>query len=254
MPQHTALKKMNWSRREIVMAGLSLAAAGCSTSTNGLLSKSLPPVPPKNTDLAGLPRVPRPIQTPQVVTQNVPAPAPAPAPTPGNVLHVIPRTTWAKSAPVPSRLNLMGNVSRITVHHEGCPEPVEFADVRSTSARLELIRTVHVRDRQWGDIGYHFIIDRAGRVWEARPLQYQGAHVKNNNEHNIGIMLMGNFDIQRPTDAQTSALRQTVIALRRQHMVNMRYVKTHQEINPTRCPGKFLQERLVSLRSNGYLV
>ena len=29
------------------------------------------------------------------------------------------------------------------------------------------------------DVGYHYAVDRAGRVWECRPLTWQGAHVRN---------------------------------------------------------------------------
>ena len=29
---------------------------------------------------------------------------------------------------------------------------------------MEQVRGVHTRDRKWADIGYHYIIDRAGRI------------------------------------------------------------------------------------------
>jgi N-acetyl-anhydromuramyl-L-alanine amidase AmpD len=102
-----------------------------------------------------------------------------------------------------------------------------------------------------GDIGYHFIIDRAGRIWEGRPLIYQGAHVKDENEHNLGIMTLGNFDRQSPTTAQLMTLQHMLAYLRHQYSVPVSKVYTHQELNPTACPGLHLQPRIVAMRKNG---
>jgi len=139
----------------------------------------------------------------------------------------------------------MGYINQITVHHEGFPEPVRFTGVEQTAAHLEKVRLSH-RRRGWADIGYHYIIDRAGRIWEARPARYQGAHVKNNNEHNVAVMVLGNFDIQQPTDAQLESVSRMVRHLRRKYAVY-----THRELRPTRCPGESLQASIDAMRSRG---
>ncbi len=236
---------MSVSRREFLVAGLGLAVAGCTeyaTDWNDRPSPQWTSAPPTSHGQ----RVYAPTQ-PQVV-----APPPvAPAPTVAG-LNVIPRSSWAKASPMMPRINPMRGVNRITVHHEGWTA-VWFSDYASTAARIESDRRTHVADRGWGDIGYHYIIDRAGRVWEGRNIAYQGAHVKGNNENNLGVMLLGNFDYQEPTSPQQEALRQTLSALMRQHRIPVSRVYTHQEIQPTRCPGKLLQPRLVSMRRGGYL-
>jgi len=146
----------------------------------------------------------------------------------------------------------MGRISRLTIHHEGWT-PVWFSDARQTGERIEQVRRIHVRDRGWGDIGYHYIIDRAGRVWQGRDPRFQGAHVGGANEHNLGVMLLGNFDRQRPSDAQFDTMVRTVHALTRQYGIDARQVYTHQELRPTACPGKALQPRVDSVRQAGYL-
>jgi N-acetyl-anhydromuramyl-L-alanine amidase AmpD len=113
---------------------------------------------------------------------------------------------------------------------------------------MELIRTSH-RRKGWSDIGYHYVIDRAGRLWEARPINYQGAHVRDNNEHNIGVMCMGNFDLQQPSEAQLTTLARTVQQIRQYYRVSESRIYTHQEINPTACPGRNMQPRVVTMRS-----
>lgn len=162
-------------------------------------------------------------------------------------IHIIARATWTSAKPNRSEIKPMNGIDRITVHHAGL-DPVYFTDARTTARHLEQIRLVHTRDRNWADIGYHLVIDRAGRVWEARPIRYQGAHVSEENEHNLGIVCLGNFDQQEPTQAQRTALRRTLIAYRRKYHIPADRIFTHQEIHPTKCPGAALQRYVVRLR------
>jgi hypothetical protein len=166
--------------------------------------------------------------------------------TPGKL---IPRSHWAKAGPITSRVNPMGRVNSITVHHEGAAgSPVTFTDVSSTAARLEIIRQAHLERMAAGDIGYHFVIDRAGRIWEGRSLAYQGAHVKYHNEHNIGVMVLGNFEIQKPAGPQLTTLRSLVRSLRNKFGVDTGAIYTHRELGPTSCPGSALQPKVDLMR------
>lgn len=139
-------------------------------------------------------------------------------------------------------------VQYVTVHHDGM-DPFYGTDARSTAARLEAIRRAH-RNKGWGDIGYHFAVDREGRVWEGRPLAWQGAHVKNHNEGNIGVVALGNFDRQTPTPAQLQALNRIVSHLLRRYNVPLARLKTHQEWSATACPGINLQRYMITARNN----
>ena len=166
--------------------------------------------------------------------------------------YVIPRTTWAKGDPVPRLMNRMLPVKRITLHHDGMDT---FTASAYDAARnhLELIRRSH-RNNNWGDIGYHFLIDPAGRVWQGRPLEWQGAHVRAQNEGNLGICVMGNFEKQRPNSNQLRQIEAFTAALMRTYRVPVREVFTHQELAQTACPGKNLQPRLVAMRNpSGHL-
>jgi hypothetical protein len=170
-----------------------------------------------------------------------------------SLLGALPRSRWATAGPIPARLNGMGqtNIEHITVHHEGS-SAVYFDDEGQVRQRLDAIRRAHL-SRAFGDIGYHFIVDRAGRVWEGRSLVYQGAHVKDHNYHNLGIMALGNFDEQAPTDAQLRRLIAVVRTARAACGVPLNRVHTHQELKPTRCPGHSLQRYMVNVRHNGTL-
>ena len=105
---------------------------------------------------------------------------PASLPEARGTLGAISRSTWAKGQPIPNNMNHMLPVRYITIHHDGMRAPFTSTSKSSTATRLETIRKSHLRrdGGRWGDIGYHFAIDPAGRVWQGRPLMWQGAHVK----------------------------------------------------------------------------
>ncbi len=234
---------MELTRRGFVILGVGLATAGCV---------STPQRPPYRASQSNWPPPAPPRPVPQQTVRSPVRPAPAPTVAAGKLpVDALARSQWAKAGPIMARVNPLGAVNRITVHHEGS-NPVWFADVNATKARLEVIRQQHVQ-RGWADIGYHFVIDRGGRVWAGRDLRYQGAHVKENNENNIGIMVLGNFDRQAPTSVQINTLRNTLSALMRHYRVPANRVFTHQELMPTACPGKSLQPQIVALRRRGAL-
>jgi hypothetical protein len=149
----------------------------------------------------------------------------------------------------------MNGVRRITVHHSA----VNSADLVSkadAARQLEAFRSNHVSRTDgetglhWVDIGYHYIIDPSGRIWEGRPITIEGAHVSHTNQHNLGVMLMGNFDVQRPTRAALEALDNFVAGQMKRYRVNIASVFTHQELKSTECPGRNLQRYMLQTRAS----
>lgn len=172
------------------------------------------------------------------------APSSGSAALPGGVT---PRREWTSTGPVLSLINPMNGVNRITIHHSA----VISSSVRSkadAARMLTSIRNGHLA-QGWADIGYHYIIDPTGRIWEGRNVRFQGAHVRENNEHNLGIMCMGNFDVERPSSETLSTLDTFVADRMRAYNVPINRVFTHQEIKPTECPGRNLQSYMIATRS-----
>ncbi len=233
-----------FTRREALGGGIlalvGLALPGCQA---GGRNASLPgPIWP---DEAGVPR-------PATPLPSVGAPVTNAAPLTG----VIPRSAWTSTQAVASRTYPMNGVSRITVHHSA----IDSSGLRSrdTVARaIASIRAEHVSRRDprtgkpWADIGYHFIIDPQGNIWEGRPVALQGAHVADTNEHNLGIMLLGNFDQQAPTPASVEALDRFVAFQMRRFGVGASRLYTHQELARTACPGRNLQRHMLAARARG---
>jgi hypothetical protein len=245
---------MTMHRREMLIAALGLAAAGCvpaqrssrSGSTSIWPDSTPRPSPSQHTQNA----YPQPQTTVATPTRR-PAPAPRAAEsTPvavGGLTGIVARKSWTSTGLAGRNINAMKGVNKITIHHEGWTK-VDFTDAASTFDRIEKIRQIHTRDRGWADIGYHFVIDRAGRVIQGREARYQGAHVSENNPHNIGILVLGNFDEQRPSTEQLRSLSHFSRVLVKQYRLGKNRVFTHQEINPTQCPGRHLQAQIEGLR------
>ncbi len=226
------------TRRVFLLLGLGLLAGCAKQATVGPM-----PAPP-------WPESPSPAPAPAAparVQQGVTA---APSRSQGSAYMA--RSVWAQGEPVARRMNRMTPVRYITIHHDGM-DPFFATDQAAVADHLESIRQLH-RRKGWGDIGYHFAVDRAGRVWEARPMGYQGAHVKDHNPGNIGIVVLGNFEQQTPSEAQLQGVRGHVTMLMRAYHVPASRVQTHQEWGAhTACPGSTLQLHLDQLRLRGGL-
>ncbi|MCH2134487.1 MAG: peptidoglycan recognition protein family protein [Phycisphaerales bacterium] len=220
------------SRRLFVLAGAAAFLTGCASTSTKVAS--------------GLPG-------PWWTTPTLPPPRPEPVkPATPAPTGVVARSSWAKGNPVPTRMDSARRTTRITVHHDGM-KPFTDTGWSAAANRLESIRRAHLRRKpqRFGDIGYHYAIDPAGRVWACRPLAYQGAHVAGQNHGNLGIVVLGNYDKQSINRAQQAALVAFLAAQRRQYGIGVDRIHTHKEMAATACPGESLQRFMVAVRRNG---
>ena len=240
------------SRRNILaLAGLAGGAAllwGCESGNRNNLMPDLP-----NSNSAWSPRQTYNPTLPPTIKPVNPTNPPAPS---ADTFGIIPRSAWAKAGPDLKRVDPMNGVSLITFHHSGDPKPFFETGYAETAAHLEGVREYH-RSKNFQDIGYHFAIDRTGRVWQLRSLAYEGQHVRNGtdgthwNGHNIGVCVLGNFDLQTPTQAQKDKIKSFGQLLRKQYGLAANKVKTHQELVTTECPGRGMQPYMVQIRASG---
>lgn len=148
------------------------------------------------------------------------------------------RSEWTSSAVKTLRMRGIGNVDRVSIHHAGGGIDVQ-EDRADIVAALRGVLSDHTQ-RGYGDIGYHMIIDYTGRVWEGRSLAYEGAHIQDQNERNIGIMLLGNFDIQEPSEKQLSSMKQLVGLFREHYRIKRHRIYGHRDLGASACPGENL--------------
>lgn len=234
--QQSGASQGGLGRRLLIGQGLAFGAvliAGCGKTRTA----ARPPLP-------GSP-------APVLSTYTPPAPMPTPPEPAAPAMTVMPRSAWTRfGIAKPNECYGMNGVNRITVHHDGMP-PVALRGQADAARRIESIRASHVNARGFADIGYHYIIDPTGRVWEGRPSWKQGAHVKDQNENNLGVLVLGNFDVQRPTPQALASLDRFIGVLMERHRVSISRVYTHQEIGKSGCPGTNLQRYMEQTRRSG---
>lgn len=149
----------------------------------------------------------------------------------------------------------MGKITRITIHHSGEKRYVAPRTVRDVASRLRAYQSSH--QQEWADIGYHFVIDPRGRIWEGRELKWQGAHAGNYeaNRHNVGIAVLGNFQRGKLLRAQLRALESLARWLMSRYGIPGSQIYTHNEVRKlhglggTACPGKNFTPLVHQLRS-----
>jgi len=164
------------------------------------------------------------------------------------------RSDWGARATRCSGQDL--NKVKMAIHHTVTPTTSNG----SYEARIRQIQSYHMDALGWCDIGYHFVVSANGQVWEAREAQYQGAHVANHNQGNIGVSFVGCFnasgcDDMTPNIPPEDMLRGAgaLIGSLSQHYdiaVDSETVKGHLDFDgaQTSCPGSYLYDRLDDLR------
>lgn len=151
-------------------------------------------------------------------------------------------------------------VKKIIVHHTATTN-----DPQDPAAVVRAIYRYHAVTLGWGDIGYNFLIDQNGRVYEGRAggRGVVGAHALRYNRGSIGVALIGTFQEAEPSAAATAALDAFVTAKAVEFGIDPRgsgffvdrelpNVMGHRDGVSTSCPGDRLYGMLPSLRSRAF--
>ena len=124
----------------------------------------------------------------------------------------------------------MRSIDKIIVH---CSATREGQHVT-----VQQIRQWHLQ-RNFADIGYHYVIYLDGTVHKGRPLEKAGAHCKGYNAHSIGICYVGGLDRQgKPKDTRTAAQKAALLSLIRELRQRFPHatVHGHREFANKACP------------------
>lgn len=155
-----------------------------------------------------------------------------------------------------------GSVSAGFVHHT-----VNANDYTEDQvpAILRSIYAYHVKSRGWSDIGYNFLVDRFGRIWEGRyggiDKPVVGAHTLGYNDYSFAMSAIGNFDVVEPTDVMLRAYGQIFAWKLSLHGVDpasasqqvgkgtFAAINGHRDAGSTACPGKYLYAKIPQIRA-----
>ncbi len=137
-------------------------------------------------------------------------------------------------------------------------------DKRSGVERVRAIYQYHAQTRGWGDVGYHYLIDEGGQIYEGKSGgdYVVGGHAYCHNVNTLGIALLGNFDIEKPSQDQMKALQWLIVELAEKYDIdldaNAAYhgetysspVIDHGDLLSTGCPGFYVDRTMSQIRTH----
>src|SRR3954470_10025348 len=174
---------------------------------------------------------------------------------------IVPRSGWhANEEIVRARPLYAPAVRLMVVHHTAGATSYSRAQ---SAAIVRGIEVYHVQGNGWNDIGYNFLVDRFGTVYEGRGGGVErnviGAHAEGFNTGTTGIALLGNYTSAVPPPAQQNALANLVAwrldvahvdpsstvvytsggnaKFRSRKVVTLRAISGHRDTGPSECPG-----------------
>lgn len=118
---------------------------------------------------------------------------------------------------------MLSDICLIILHHTA-----------STSGDANTINNIHLNNG-WAGIGYNYVILKDGTVQAGRPLEYIGSHCKGNNKSSIGIVLVGDFRKEKPTEEQLNSMNELIKFLRVK-FPQIKRVLNHNDLYATLCP------------------
>jgi hypothetical protein len=125
----------------------------------------------------------------------------------------------------------------ITIHHAG----TDWKPGKDAAKFVKAVQQYGQKEKHWPDLPYHFMIAPDGRIFEARPVEYEPeSNTKYDLQGHIGVELFGNFQNQRPSEAQLRSCVAIVAWLCQDLKIDPSQIAGHKDRakGQTVCPGK----------------
>ncbi len=186
--------------------------------------------------------------------------------------RIVTRSGWGADESIRESQFLYTNtVKAAFVHHTATGNNYTCAQAPSL---MRSIYRYHVKSNGWRDIGYNFVIDKCGNIYEGRAggvtKAVMGAHTLGFNTDTTGIAVLGTFTSADPPEAVVSALahlsawklgltgadpsgRTTLVSgggnrYPKGTDVKLDVISGHRDGFATDCPGERLYQELPAIR------
>jgi hypothetical protein len=175
---------------------------------------------------------------------------------------IAPRAAWDANEKIVRAHPLYASSIRLAVvHHTATPNDYTPDQAPAIVRAIELY---HVQANGWNDLGYNFLVDRFGRIYEGRgggiTRNVIGAHAQGFNTGSVGVAVIGNFTRrQAPAAAVDALVKLLAWRLDLAHVdplsrfsqasrgnprfrvgepVALRAISGHRDTDFTECPGR----------------
>jgi N-acetylmuramoyl-L-alanine amidase len=186
---------------------------------------------------------------------------------------IVPRKAWGADACRPRRAPEYGVVKAALVHHTVSAN--DYSRAEAPSIVLAICR-YHRDSNGWNDIGYNFLVDKYGTIYEGRAggedQAVVGAQAQGYNAQTTGIANLGTYTSVRQTPTALRAMARLIRWKLPIHgvptggsttlvsaggaankypagtLVRVKRVSGHRDVGATECPGDALYAQLPELR------
>ena len=188
---------------------------------------------------------------------------------------IITRAQWGADESLRGGITYSSAVKAITIHHTAGTNSYTQA---GAAAQVRGIYAYHTGGLGWADIGYNFLVDKWGTVYEGRAgsitAAVRGAHAIGFNTDTMGISAMGNYETAAAPAVMADAMARVAgwklsqygadplgkVVLTSQGGSGAKYaagvkatldvIHAHQNTSFTLCPGKYLYAQMGTIRAN----
>ncbi|WP_229072632.1 N-acetylmuramoyl-L-alanine amidase [Actinoplanes sp. DH11] len=183
------------------------------------------------------------------------------------------RAGWSADERIVKSISKGTEVRALWVHHTATTNDYACAD---SAAIVRSIQTFHVKSNGWSDIGYNYLVDKCGKLYEGRKGGVEepivGAQTQGFNTNYAGIAVIGDFRYQASSSAIETTIAQVAAARLTKYgynpastvtvkagstndkfkindSVTLQRISGHRDGDATVCPGDNLYTRLGAIRS-----
>lgn len=174
------------------------------------------------------------------------------------VPHIYNRADWGSPEPggTPNWQPEYRPLTRAIVHHTATTASADSA------AAVRAIWQYHTQSNGWGDIGYNYLVDQQGRIFQGRyfdagyadanNVDVVAGHAYGNNYGTTGIAALGDFTNANPSGASLNSIARVASYKLGAYNINPgdgSNLVGHRDVLSTACPGAKLYPQLGTIRS-----
>ena len=189
--------------------------------------------------------------------------------------EIITRSEWGADESIITVPKDYARTEKFIIHHTASSELVPDSDGSGEyKSMVKNIFLYHINGKGWYDIGYNYVVDPNGNIYEGRygGNGIVGVHAGGSNTGSVGISVIGTYGGNVKGEYTSHPLTQKIITSLEKligwvaannnmnldkvsefHGDNIDGVVGHRDVGATNCPGDNLHQKLDSIQNNAVI-
>lgn len=139
-------------------------------------------------------------------------------------------------------------VSLVYIHHSVTSAPPAKASEEVEAQHMRTLDGI-AHGRGFQGFSYNYAVAKSGRAWTGRG-RHVGAQNDGENSSSVGIVVMGNYQVDEATDTIVEGVGKLIAELKERGAIKrgVTIIRGHRDSDATACPGNKLYARLPDIR------